>query len=124
MSCNNSGQIISNDSCVNCGTGCKNCLSTTQCIDCLSNYYYFPLKNTCLLTCPDGFYKNASFCSSCDISCLTCFGSQSDQCFTCASNFFLFGSNCLSICPSNTTSTLNGTCKGKIKYNKINYFFN
>ncbi|KAL4455280.1 hypothetical protein ABPG74_012432 [Tetrahymena malaccensis] len=81
-----------------------------QCIYCQAGY--FLINGNCLLTCPDGYYRdtNARICRQCDITCLTCTGPQQNQCLTCGQNFpIYFQGFCLNQCPLGTQLSTDGS---------------
>jgi hypothetical protein len=75
--------------CLPCSSVCYNCIiNPTRCISCgtsLGGQLY--LHNFgCIFNCPTGTYANTNnfTCIKCDISCATCNGPLSSNCFTCA----------------------------------------
>lgn len=44
--------------CASCFSGCASCLSTSSfsCTSCTYQYFYYSLNNSCLSSCPLGFY--------------------------------------------------------------------
>lgn len=104
-----------------CTLPCKTCKSNgSACLSCYSNVnityniLLYPVNNSCLVSCPSGYYSDPSqTCSQCSSTCLTCFGVVSN-CTSCNSNSSYPALNmsstgvCLSACPiyyylSNTT---------------------
>lgn len=56
-----SGYVSVNSVCIKCDSSCATCITTTtNCLTCINNYYFFINTNSCLLTCPLGFYNNFS----------------------------------------------------------------
>jgi hypothetical protein len=92
---------------------CKGCTSNVSaCTSCYtntnitSNIYLFSSNNSCLTSCPDGYYIGASLiCTACSSKCLTC-NSGSSNCTSCntsstypALNLTGLSGTCLSNCP-------------------------
>ena len=102
-----SGQFYSTFflSCKTCSINCIYCLSTTNCISCLSGYYIMrdrEINQTigyCTLTCGDYFYQdNDTFlCKRCSPSCISC--TSYTSCTKCLSPNVLING----YCSSNTT---------------------
>lgn len=64
--------------------GCKTCAyKASFCQQCITGYYLY--NNTCLSTCPDGYYGNINRCDRCINPCRTC--RNMTYCLTCISNF-------------------------------------
>lgn len=117
--CNNTGQYISNESCLNCSIFCKNCLNENECLECYPDYLYIMSEKTCVESCPGGFYQNNTFCNNCDDKCLQCYGSLDTQCTKCNPLYFQYENQCLSACPLNTTNNFYGICESLIILKKI-----
>jgi len=62
----------------------------------------FKHNDTCVATCPDGFFENAATkaCEACGVNCKTC--TSNAICTLCNSNFYLNNSICVSTCPDGT----------------------
>jgi hypothetical protein len=78
--CSLSYYLTTNYSCLACPTGCSQCLSATNCLNCQPTYY-----------------NSNSQCISCTLNCFTC--TSSIRCTQCQSGFFPNQSQC-SPCPS------------------------
>ncbi|KAL4456253.1 hypothetical protein ABPG74_014214 [Tetrahymena malaccensis] len=72
-------------SCSPCPSVCQICSSATTCILCQTNYFLY--QNTCLSTCPYGFYGSyvTGMCTPCSNNCTTCSGFNSLGNFICNS---------------------------------------
>ena len=84
---------ILNNICTKCDSPCNTCQTTsTTCLSCIQNITtnkYHAANNSCLSTCPNGFYADSgNICQSCSNTCLTC---QSDSiiCTSCPSTTYL-----------------------------------
>ena len=101
-------------SCEFCGSGCKTCLSPTQCIECTNPLFTsingecretcppgsrrvgtecvctFGVKHlgACVSSCPEGFYAVNGECQACLAPCKACFGSAT-TCLNCREGFEL-----------------------------------
>ena len=97
-----------------CQVPCKSCTSNASvCLGCYNNTaislsnLYFASNNSCLTSCPIGFYSNVNLvCVACSTTCLTCAASPSN-CTSCnltstfpALNITSFTGVCLSACPT------------------------
>ncbi|XP_019466568.1 proprotein convertase subtilisin/kexin type 5-like [Meleagris gallopavo] len=62
--------------CKKCSPNCETCVGghSDQCMTCKSGYYLNEVTNSCITTCPDGFYldKNKIVCRKCSENCKTC----------------------------------------------------
>jgi len=91
--------------CTACHTDCLTCTGnlSTNCQSCKTTgkTKYYPTLNTCNTACPSNStvktYEDTGVCYDCDPSCQTCSGTLSNNCLTCPSSNYLFG-------------TPNGTC--------------
>ena len=100
-----------------CPHNCSTCLSSGFCTACETGF--FLTEGACLPSCPITFYTDSTntSCIACDISCLSCTGSQSTQCTACISQtlipqwpfHILFEGQCVSACPSGY-GLVNGVC--------------
>lgn len=92
--------------CFACYYVCSTCSGGTNldCTSCSSGYYLQPTSNQCLTSCPAGYYKDTTLrrCGNCHPSCATCSGSESTQCSSCSTGFFLQPSSttCSTSCPA------------------------
>ena len=71
--------------CVTCSSTAENCTSST----CAQNYFF--LNNSCLISCPNGYYADSTVrrCLTCETGCATCFASGNSSCTVCSSSFYL-----------------------------------
>ncbi|KAF4804618.1 hypothetical protein TURU_006047 [Turdus rufiventris] len=62
--------------CKKCSPNCETCVGghNDQCMTCKSGYYLNEVTNSCITSCPDGFYldKNKVVCRKCSENCKTC----------------------------------------------------
>ena len=97
--------------CTPCDTSCLTCQNqTTFCLSCSSTFLY---NNTCVTTCPDGFYGDGyNACVSCALSCLTCSGGTALDCTSCGldngTQMYLSGGACSSTCLTNYLNDTTG----------------
>ena len=99
--------------CLQCDSNCTTCsITTNNCLTCIFPYSFY--HNSCILTCPSGYYSNSSICSYCVNNCLTC--SSASICQSCNSPYLLYASQCLSICPVNSSIVVNRTCTACANY--------
>ncbi len=74
--------------CESCPEACLTCRDGSNCIECNSAQGFIRGSDgSCIrLVCPDGTFllKSGAKCIACDSSCLTCSGSSSNECITCA----------------------------------------
>ena len=126
--------------CLRCSYSCKTCLKygDTQCLSCNETQYLsildtlnkvgicyqscpLPLVNdattyTCQTGCQLGEYLDSTQneCMPCDTTCLTCKGSNPNDCLSCSSTLFLLDNECLTSCPddyySQIVNNINGVC--------------
>lgn len=89
--------------------------AATNCKSCQIGTYYSSIENICVTSCPDGYYADNSpypynQCRKCyqssppsnlDGTCATCYGPDSNQCYTCDSPLFFDATTgrCVSTCP-------------------------
>jgi proprotein convertase subtilisin/kexin type 5 len=68
--------------CVYCVDNAKKCLNSTSCA---TTYFYFAVNHSCLLTCPDGYYADATIrqCIICHVACEICTGPGTQTCTKC-----------------------------------------
>ena len=100
----------SNFNCENCINNCLECSNSDTCDKCELEYYL--LNNTCVNTCPEGYYENSTVCSKCSTeNCKTC---PNNVCSECLSEFNIIKSNenviCSESCPSGYYGN-EGICK-------------
>ena len=81
--------------CRACVSPCVNCLSTSQCLSCISNKYLY--NYTCVSTCPDGYFTGVSQCEVCISPCKLC--TSETACLSCDEGYWN-GSHCTNECPS------------------------
>jgi len=101
--------------CKSCDTTCATCDggTSTDCLSCSNGPYPFLTPSgTCSTSCPSYYYGDTSTnkCVGCNAACSACTGALATTCTACNPNFYLYGTTCVSTCP--TTSILVGsTCK-------------
>uniref|UniRef100_A0A671RA21 Proprotein convertase subtilisin/kexin type 5-like n=1 Tax=Sinocyclocheilus anshuiensis TaxID=1608454 RepID=A0A671RA21_9TELE len=87
--------------CKPCHKSCLRCSGTSkeQCLSC--NPKHFLLKQTCVSTCPDGYYVDEAKqeCVQCHVNCASCHGHHSNDCTTCKPGLLLLGHSCFTTCP-------------------------
>lgn len=109
------GQYRSGVSCVNCVSPCNTCISASYCTACQKDSNGAQLllyDGTCYTSCPDGSYREGIICKKCSSKCTSCEGSA-DYCYSCATNYKLWGNSCVDTCPigvSISTSTQCNPC--------------
>ncbi|XP_024861243.1 proprotein convertase subtilisin/kexin type 5 [Kryptolebias marmoratus] len=94
--------VDQNGECHQCHSLCRQCHGPGKdhCLSC--SEHHFLLNNTCVETCPVGYYvegKGEGVCQFCYFSCESCVGRHSEQCVTCRPEFFKHGSSCVKTCP-------------------------
>ncbi|XP_031458302.1 proprotein convertase subtilisin/kexin type 5 [Phasianus colchicus] len=86
--------------CKKCSPNCETCVGghSDQCMTCKSGYYLNEVTNSCITTCPDGFYldKNKIVCRKCSENCKTCVEFQ--ICTECKHGLSLHGTKCAIRC--------------------------
>ena len=116
--------VIGKSACLTCfgplATNCKTCSAPAT--------FYSPVDNSCVTTCPDGYYADNSDypenqCRKCyqynpplnlDGTCATCDGPSSNRCLSCNSSQFLDSTTntCVNTCPAGWWGDLtSNTCK-------------
>ena len=101
---------------------CKTCSGegAAKCLTCHIGVFYHSVGESCLLSCPTGYFaESATYtCNQCYQatagsslkSCGTCYGGSSSNCLTCQdTSTFLYQGTCLKVCPPGTyanTTTL------------------
>ena len=119
---------------------CATCTAelSNKCLSCLSGEYLMPTNSTCLKSCPTiGWYPRTDIneCGQCyqatdnevERTCVTCTGSASTECFSCAQGNYLYSGNntCLRSCPDGyyaDSTTL--TCKACFSISSITGRYN
>ncbi|EAR90508.3 zinc finger lsd1 subclass family protein (macronuclear) [Tetrahymena thermophila SB210] len=98
----------SNLSCQACDATCYNCQNpgdSNSCTNCNGQFYL--LYNKCIAICPPNTFAvaqtNNNICQSCDLSCKTCDGPNSNNCLSCQSPMFYqqTSKTCVSSCNQN-----------------------
>lgn len=75
--------------CQLCASQCQACETTfDNCVQsdgCSRGFYFFNETNSCVASCPTGFYADSitGFCGECPAGCLSCFGPSYDKCYSC-----------------------------------------
>ncbi|KRX04787.1 WW domain [Pseudocohnilembus persalinus] len=95
------------NTCSDCYNTCQTCngLSNTDCLSCTGAYYYYDEDSTCVTTCVDGYWEDASdtsaqVCGDCDANCLTC-GNSAVQCTSCYQKYLdPTTETCVATCPN------------------------
>ena len=85
------GQLISGTvahTCSYCDVSCTACITvSTTCLpnQCSTNYFYYSVNSSCLLSCPNNYYPNTTTqtCTQCDSGCQLCTGSGYTSCTQC-----------------------------------------
>lgn len=103
------GKYPLNGVCENCNSTCVACATTNKdtCTKCGHTGFEYLSGTTCVGTCPDGTFGNtvSNTCDSCDSTtakCQTCSGISTNclSCVTSPNKFILYGTSCVSTCPS------------------------
>lgn len=99
--------------CVACSSSCGTCISeVNNCTSC-SNSSQYLYNGSCYdpSLCPNATFSNniTNSCTPCSSPCQFCYNIS--QCITCAQNYYLLNTSCLSACP-NTTVSLNTSTSG------------
>ena len=94
---------VTDRNCYSCGTNCNYCTSATMCTSCIVNATLTTYNHNgiCLTTCPTSSLTNAvaMTCDDCGSNCAHCVSSTSN-CDACNTNYYLYGTSCLSACPN------------------------
>lgn len=102
---------LQENKCKECPKGCNTCttdlnnkgsVNNVICLSCKDGYY-LDNDNLCTTICPTGYIGNceSKVCERCDISCLSCASTNSDDCLDCNINYIkqdrkcVYYSNCL-----------------------------
>ncbi|CAD8145945.1 unnamed protein product [Paramecium octaurelia] len=97
-----------NRECQLCRYECETCVDASSCTQCKLGSNLIILPNC--MNCNDGYYFNNGICSTCDSSCLTCFGSGYTSCLSCQTDYILNEFNQCQACMSNQFSS-NNSCQ-------------
>ncbi|EAR81822.3 REJ domain protein, partial (macronuclear) [Tetrahymena thermophila SB210] len=104
LSCNSGLYIDTIQKICTCHSTCKTCdgLSSNNCLSCNPGLYYQQATKQCVQSCNQNQYPNqiSQLCQSCDISCASCDGKDSNNCLSCYPNSFLYNKSCVSLCPN------------------------
>ncbi|KAL4482616.1 hypothetical protein ABPG73_021276 [Tetrahymena malaccensis] len=97
--------------CQPCDKSCYQCKgpNSNQCTACQGTScnvnQFLHLGNTCVSTCPAGYYSNVTVCQICSKNCQTCnYPGDDSSCSTCKNNQFLYKGQCYQNCPNKTFS--------------------
>lgn len=102
-----------NFKCLACDSAtCATCEdSSTICTSC-ADASKFLLDGACIAKCPQGTFADLASmkCPSCGTGCAEC--ESADKCENCFDGYYLYGEVCVSVCPPETTGSLNSpkTC--------------
>uniref|UniRef100_A0A673LQY8 Proprotein convertase subtilisin/kexin type 5-like n=1 Tax=Sinocyclocheilus rhinocerous TaxID=307959 RepID=A0A673LQY8_9TELE len=101
--------------CKPCHKSCLRCSGSgkEQCLSC--NPKHFLLNQTCVSTCPDGYYvdEDKQECVQCHVNCASCHGHHSNDCTTCKPGLLLLGHSCFTTCPpSYFVNATSRACQG------------
>ena len=82
--------------CLQCSADSCNDCPKDKCISCEFGTF-LNTSNLCSGSCPDGYYKDNTVCTKCNISCKACTGPGNGLCTICNSNegYFRYGSFCV-----------------------------
>uniref|UniRef100_A0A3P9Q8S7 Growth factor receptor domain-containing protein n=1 Tax=Poecilia reticulata TaxID=8081 RepID=A0A3P9Q8S7_POERE len=101
------------EECHQCAPECGSCKERpSNCLSCVGGFLL--LDNSCLSSCPEGYYDNSKECLPCDKSCLTCSGHEPTNCLSCDANRRVDESRrCVwnSQCSMDSYVDLNGDCQ-------------
>lgn len=121
-----SNQVNSNNvncaacyNCTLCEPVCETCTGTsTTCKSCPMTGVHaaYLLGNSCVGTCPNGYYNNnngglgPNLCTACFVGCQIC-AKSTTNCSLCAAGYFFFEFNCSLTCPTGYIGNIpTGTC--------------
>jgi hypothetical protein len=62
--------------CSNCPQHCSACVNELQCLSCIEPYQFYSYNDSCLWSCPPGYYIQSGQCLPCQLPCLTCRSQQ------------------------------------------------
>ena len=95
----------------NCDPSCETCVGDgTVCTSCTSpSEAPIQLDNSCVASCPSGYFLKDQRCFKCHGNCASCWGYQDEQCTACNTNFYFENGGCVSQCSKNT-QVVNGNC--------------
>uniref|UniRef100_A0A3P9MI74 Proprotein convertase subtilisin/kexin type 5b n=1 Tax=Oryzias latipes TaxID=8090 RepID=A0A3P9MI74_ORYLA len=108
--CSPGSYLDQNGECQQCHPLCQNCSGPNRghCLSCKTPRLL--LNNTCVKSCPLGYYaeKNTELsCELCHFGCESCVGRHSQQCVTCKTGFFKHGGSCVETCPQSHFKNMN-----------------
>ena len=85
-----------------CSSNCETCTSgaVSDCSLCASGYFQHPTTSACELSCPNGYYEDATLrtCPQCSTGCLTCTAAGTTNCPSCAPQYFSPSANECTAC--------------------------
>jgi len=88
-----------NHLCDTCDTNCLTCSGTTaNCLSCKTGGWGW-LNYICYNPCPTVYFLSGNNCTACNILCTTCTSALVSACSVCASNAYLNGTTCYTVCP-------------------------
>lgn len=99
--------------CSSCDNSCNGCVTTaTNCILCYDTTYFLKIgSNGCTTSCGSGYYGSTATgkCTICPVGCNACsMSSGTVSCSSCKAvagiNYYLYGNQCYSVCPSTGTN--------------------
>ena len=103
--------------CISCSNSCKICNNTIDCLTC--NDGFFGYGNSCVGTCPPGFYVKNQTCQTCINShCVNCLNET--ICLNCKENYTLNNGTCQINLNNNNNSNIQITCDSGYFLNKFN----
>ena len=103
-------------SCMTCSEKCHSCqITSDKCISCPLGYFLDVKESSCKenLNCSNGFYFSTQIfsCATCHQNCLTCTGSEINDCLSCTSDKIFKDQNCLPCTlPGYILNKTNNTC--------------
>jgi hypothetical protein len=107
------GQYRSGVTCINCVSPCNTCISANYCTACQKNSAGAQLllyDGVCYTICPAGSYREGIICQKCSSKCTSCEGSA-DYCYSCATNYKLWGNSCVDTCPIGISISTSTKCE-------------
>ena len=107
-SCPTGSYIGNATNCIGCPTTCTGCVSSTNCTACITGYSFYNQTDSCLSSCPSGFYSDGSNCLTCPTSpsvCLVCsYVNQQPACITCTAGSLIQEYVCVTSCTIGSAS--------------------
>lgn len=94
--------------------GCDICSSAASCSSCQAGFIYHSAQNSCLTSCPAGYYsdlvQSTTFTNSTQYQCLACLSpcltcTSPTICLSCNSGTYFNRGSCLTACPAGTYQT-------------------